>query len=726
MSTFVFLYFKLKEEQTRSQSLGSQAVNGAFWTYLQQFGTLGIQFIVTTILARLLEPAEFGLIGMITVFVQISHMLVQGGMTQSLIRTKSITNDDLSTVFYFNLGISTLLYGVLYICAPYIAAFYKQGVLVDILRVYSLVFVINSFGIVQITMLTKALNFKRQTWVTVVSLVSGATVGISLAYLGFGVWSLVYSQVVTASVATILYWITSSWKPSLLFNSEKFKYHFNFGYKLTLSGLLNTVFQNIYLIIIGRAFNATQLGYYTQAVKLRNLPVNSFSNSLQKVTFPLFSKCKDDIELKALFRKISITVIYIIAPILFFIAALSHELIEFLFTSKWLPAAPYLSLLCFAGILQPIHAFNLNILLVRGRSDLFFKLALLKKSLVVLILLISVKYGIIGLIIGQILNSLIALPINAYYINKYLKYSFWDQVLDLLPSILLSGGIAFSVFYFKNNVFSFELDLINLLIFGIGALLLYIIFSRVFQLIGFKNIKDIVYTKIKGLNNRFLDKLSKRFSQNKIKKRNKSKLFVIGFNKTGTTTIHKALKEFDIIVGDQRKAELLMKDIISENYSGLIDYCQTAEAFQDVPFSKPEIFKILDKEFQNSKFILTVRDNSDQWYNSISKFQTKLKGQEGNLPTLDDYKRADYVYKGWSYMVHTWTYGFDLFNKEKYIFIYEEHNKDVIDYFRNRPNDLLVINVADANSYNDLCRFINQKPLRDTFAWENKTSEIDK
>lgn len=209
-------------------------------------------------------------------------------------------------------------------------------------------------------------------------------------------------------------------------------------------------------------------------------------------------------------------------------------------------------------------------------------------------------------------------------------------------------------------------------------------------------------------------------------KRMKSKIFVIGFNKTGTTSVYQAMKEFDVIVGNQRKAELLVSDCIEENYSSLFAYCKSAEAFQDIPFSKPGIFKLLDEKFPNSKFILTVRDSPEQWFNSICRFHTKLFSQKDDLPTLDDLQNAEYVHKGWTYLSHTWTYGERLYDFDHYTKIYSNHLEEVKNYFAKRESDLLVINVAEPESYKKLCAFIEQKPLRDTFEWKNKTEEIRK
>lgn len=239
-------------------------------------------------------------------------------------------------------------------------------------------------------------------------------------------------------------------------------------------------------------------------------------------------------------------------------------------------------------------------------------------------------------------------------------------------------------------------------------------------------------SRMLGINN-FIDKLYAKKEKHLLKKkilknrkevavRKKPKIFVIGFNKTGTTSVHHALLEFDIIVGHQRHAERLMTDVFVEKYDRLYDYCLTAEAFQDVPFSKPDIFKLLDKQFPNSKFILTVRDSDKQWFNSISKFHAKLWGKDGNVPTAEELKQADYVYKGYPYDNMTFTFGNeDYYNEARYTQIYNNHNNDVLDYFKNRPDDLLVINVSEKESYIRFCNFIGETPLRDTFEWKNKT-----
>jgi len=455
-----------------------KAARGAFWNYIQQFGTLAIQFVVAIILARLLEPAEFGLIGMLTIFIQIANILIQGGLTQSLIRSKSIDDSDLSTVFYFNLAASSLMYLVIYILAPWVAIFYDQAILVPLLRVLALTFVINSFSVVQITILTKELNFKKQSIITLIAVILSASFAIYTAQHGWGVWSLVLQQVMASIFLGILFWVSSQWRPSLFFSKEKFKEHFNFGYRLTISGLLNVIFNNLYLIVIGKVFAPAALGYYTQAHKLRDLPLNTISSTLNKITFPYFSKLENDVELKERLRQVIRITLFISSPILILLAMLAPEFLQVLLSSKWLPAAPYLSLLCLAGLLYPINAFMLNILLVKGKSEKFLKLEVIKKVLIAFSILLTFKHGIIALIIGKIVLMLIVTPLNGYYLHALIDYNFKEQLSDLIAFTIPATALGVILYYIKMH-YSIATDNISILfIFGVLYTFLYLLIVR--------------------------------------------------------------------------------------------------------------------------------------------------------------------------------------------------------------------------------------------------------
>jgi len=361
---------------------------------------------------------------------------------------KDADEDDFSTVFYFNLAGSLFIYAVVFFAAPLIADFYDQGSLVMIIRVYCTTFIINAFSTIQITRLVQKLDFKTELKVTIPSLILGSLSGIILAYKGYGVWSLVWSGVIQSLAASAHIWMLTKWRPLLSFNREKFRYHFRFGVKLTLSGIIDTVFSNAYPIIIGKFFAPAQVGYFNRADTLKQVPVSNISAILHKVTYPLFAAIHDDeIRLKSVYRKIMQLVIFLLAPTLIFMAILGEPLFRFLFTEKWLPAVPYFQIICATGILYPIHAYNLNILNVKGRSDLFLKLEIIKKIVMTIIILISFRFGIFGLLYGSIVSSIIALFINSYYSGKYINYPALEQLKDLLPIIIVAFLAAFSAFH---------------------------------------------------------------------------------------------------------------------------------------------------------------------------------------------------------------------------------------------------------------------------------------
>ncbi|MES2139014.1 MAG: lipopolysaccharide biosynthesis protein [Bacteroidota bacterium] len=433
-------------------SLKKQAFSGLVWSFALQFSSHGVGFIVSIILARLLLPEEFGLIGMISVFIGIGGTLLDAGLTQSLIRSLNPDQEDYSTVFLFNLIGSVIVYFLVFLLAPLIAEFYNQKVLIDIIRVYCLIFIIKAFSAVQSTRLTKQMDFKTQMIVALPSLIISSIVGIAMAYLGYGVWSLVWSAIINALFATIQLWFYSEWTPSFVFNMDKFKIHFRFGYKLTLSGLLDIIFSNIYQIVIGKYFSPVQVGFYTRAETFKQLPISSISGALHNVTYPLFASIQDDNErLKRVYKQIMQMVVFFIAPILIFLAVLAEPTFRFLFTEKWLPSVPYFQIICFTGILYPIHAYNLNILNVKGRSDLFLKLEIIKKVIIAISVIVALQFGVFALLWSQIVISVVAFYINTHFTGKILNYNSWEQTKDIFPIIMIAiiaGCLVFGLDYF--------------------------------------------------------------------------------------------------------------------------------------------------------------------------------------------------------------------------------------------------------------------------------------
>jgi O-antigen/teichoic acid export membrane protein len=420
--------------------LKEKTVSGLIWAFIQQFGVQGIGFVITIILARLLTPAEFGLIAMLSVFIAIGNSLLEGGLSSSIIRTEDLEERDYSTVFFFNLAGSVVIYTMVYLAAPFIADFYRQAPLTLVLRIYALDFILNAFFGIQNAKLTRDMNFKLQMTIQIPAVLIGGLVGIVLALNGYGVWSLVWMHLFQSLISTVMHWVFSDWLPIMAFDRACFKRHFHFGYKMTLTGLLDILYRNIYILIIGKYYSATQLGFYSRADSLSQLPVSNLSAIVNKVTYPMFAKItQDDDKLKMVYQKIMKQVVFWNAPVLVFLAITAEPLFRCMLTSKWLPAVPYFQILCFAGIMYPLHAYNLNILKVKGRSDLILKLELLKKGICVISILAVIPFGIYGLLYFQLLFNFVGYAINSLYSGKLINYPMAEQIRDLLPLI----GVAF-------------------------------------------------------------------------------------------------------------------------------------------------------------------------------------------------------------------------------------------------------------------------------------------
>lgn len=352
--------------------LKKQAVRGAFWVFVEQFSSQLVVFAVNLILARLLLPEDFGTIALFNIVMNVAIVLINGGLSSSLIRAQNVDNRDLSTVFWFNIVVSFFIYCLIFISTPWISNFYNKPILTTLIRVYAIILIIDSFVTVQVVHFEKELDFKTSFKVKLPSILIGGIAGILFAWYGFGVWSLVYSAIVKNVISTFQYWFYSKWRPSFIFDKIKFRYHFAFGVRMTLSALLSVVFDNLYSIVIGKKFSSAQLGYYDRADALKQLPVNNIAATLSRVSYPLFAKIShDDQRLRNSYQEMLKLVIFAMAPIIAIMIIEATPLIRFLLTEKWLPAAPYFQILSLSGLLYPIHAYNLNILQVKGRSDLF-------------------------------------------------------------------------------------------------------------------------------------------------------------------------------------------------------------------------------------------------------------------------------------------------------------------------------------------------------------------
>lgn len=475
------------------ESLRKSGRTGMLWSFLIQGGTQTINFIVTVVLARLLLPEQFGLIGMITIFVAISRALLDGGFVSSLVRARNVDDVDYSTVFFVNLISSVILYGLLFVSAPYIAEFYQEDILIYLLRVLGLVLIINGLSLVQSTKLTKALQFKTLFQLQLPSLIISAIVSIWMAYNDYGVWSLVAKDICYALLSSIQLWWYGKWIPSFVFDKEKFKYHFNFGYKLSLTQIINTSFANLYNVVIGKYFSAAQLGYFTRARSLEQLPTSFFYNAFSRVFYPLLAKVNDDDEqLKRVYSQLMKVVVFIVTPILIYLGIVAEPFFRWLLTEKWLPAVPYFQLLLISGIFFPIHQYNLNICKLKGRSDMVLKLSMLQNFLLLIGAFSAIWFGIYGLLYSLILVNILITFINSFYSGKLIDYGIRNQMKDISPILLLNVLLGLIIYYSQVTWLASWSDIWNLLVSAIIFFVLYLWTAFVLKMKVLKNLMSYI------------------------------------------------------------------------------------------------------------------------------------------------------------------------------------------------------------------------------------------
>lgn len=454
------------------QSLKDKTVKGTIWSGIDNVAQFGVTFIVSIVLARLLSPDDYGLIGIIAIFTAVCQTLIYAGFSNALIRKKDATNDDYNTVFIFNLGMSLLLYVVIFVCSPFIANFFNREELIDLTRVSSLGMIIGALAIVQQTRLTKRIDFKSQTKITIVASILSGIIGIALAYLGFGVWALVAQQLSSQTIRTILLWYVNKWFPQIRFSYTSFQELFGFGWKLMLSGLIDTIWKELYQVVVGKFYSPATLGQYTRAKQFSTLFSSNLTSVIQRVTYPVLSNIQDDkVRMVPAYRRIIKTTMFVTAICMFTLGAVSEPLLYCLIGPKWHEATIYLPLICIAGSLYPLHAINLNMLQVQGRSDLFLGLEVVKKIIGIAPLAVCIIYGILPMLYVNLLVGFISFLLNSYYSGKFLGYSSWMQIKDITPSYAIAIVIACSVFFFKYLPVSYWIILPLQIVIGIAAFL---------------------------------------------------------------------------------------------------------------------------------------------------------------------------------------------------------------------------------------------------------------
>lgn len=439
------------------ESLKKQTKRGVVWSAVQRFSTQGIQFVTTIIMAHMLTPADYGVVGMLDIFIAILSVFVDSGFINALTRKNDRTHEDICTVFFFNIGVSFIAYCILFLIAPLVASFYSIPVLCNILRLLGLIVIIDSFAAVQMTLMTIELNFKIQTKVAIISLLVSGTIGIILAYYDFTYWALVIQALIYGIISTSLYWYYSTWRPSLIFSKKSFNEMFSFGSKILITSLINTTYGNLYSLVIGKVFSASTLGNYSRAISYANFPSSNITSILQRVTYPVLCKIQnDEILLSEAYRKLIRTSAFIIFPLMTGLSALAHPFIIIILGVKWSFCATMLQIICFSLMWYPIHALNINLLLVKGRSDLLLRLEIIKKIIGIIILCISVPWGIIVLCYASIISSVFCLIINTYYTGKLIQLGFFRQIADINTTLIISmamWGIILIINSFISNIY---------------------------------------------------------------------------------------------------------------------------------------------------------------------------------------------------------------------------------------------------------------------------------
>ena len=431
-------------------SLKDKTVKGVGWSAVDNISQYAVGFLVSVVLARLLSPDDYGLLGIVAIFTAVCNAIVNGGFVDALIRKKDATEEDYNTVFIVNLLVSVFLYFVIYACSPIIADFFGRSELIPITRIASLSMVIGALAIVQQTRLKKILDFKTQTKITFIASIVSGIIGITMALLDFGVWSLVAQGVSSQLFKTLFLWIYNKWIPKIFFSIDSFKELFGFGWKIMIVGLLESVWQELNQVIIGKFYSPAALGQYTRAKSFSDLFSSNLTGVIQRVTFPVLSSIQDDIpRMRMAYRRIIKTTVFFTAVLMFFLGAISEPLIDFLIGSKWHEAATYLSILCITRSLYPLHAININMLEIQGRSGLFLCIEVIKKILLLIPLYVGYAFGIVSMLWITLLISIICFLMTSFFSGKLIGYSTWMQIKDIRNSYLIACIVALSVDFFK-------------------------------------------------------------------------------------------------------------------------------------------------------------------------------------------------------------------------------------------------------------------------------------
>ena len=432
------------------ESLKKKTIKGVGWSAIDAFSGKGVTFLVGIVLARLLSPAEYGLIGICVIVNSILDGFVDSGFGSSLIRKKDVSNDDYNTMFITNFVISIIIYGALYWCTPYIADFFGQAQLSSLIRVTGLVLLINGLSMVQATMLSKSLNFKAKTKASLASAILSGLLGIFLAYYGYGVWALVFQMVSKSFFNSLCLWCINKWIPSLRYSFESLRYMWGFGWKILLSGLLDRIWLEAYQTVVGKFYSPSSLGQYTRSKEFASIFSQNLNVIVMRVSYPVLANVQDNQErMVGIYRKIIKQTMFVTSICMISLAAVSEPLIYTLIGEKWHVASTFLPLICISMSLYPLHAINLNMLKVMGRSDLFLIYEILKKIIAVIPIALGIFVGIYWMLVGTIFCGILSFFINSWYTGKKLNYSSFMQIKDISTSYVIACIVAITIYFFK-------------------------------------------------------------------------------------------------------------------------------------------------------------------------------------------------------------------------------------------------------------------------------------
>ncbi|MBQ6769844.1 MAG: lipopolysaccharide biosynthesis protein [Bacteroidales bacterium] len=435
-----------------------KAVKGMAWSAVQRYSTMLIQFVSGIILARLLTPYDYGCIGMLMIFMVLAESMIDGGFGSALIQKKNPTQTDYSTIFFWNMGLSVVLYAVLFLSAPAIARFYGIPLLSNVLRVQGLVLFVYAFNIVQRNQLQKKLNFKVLSIVTILTSITALTVTVVMAYKGFGVWALVAQNILTALIPALVFWFYVKWRPQWVFSWQSFRELFGFGFYMFLTQLLNQFGQQIQGLLIGRFYNASTMGYYSKANSTERLASTSISKVMSQVTYPLYAEAQDDkAMLGNMIKKITMTLSYVTFPLMFILLLCAEPLFTLLYSDRWAASVPYFQVLCIAGLAYSLQSVNYQSVAAIGKSKTMFVWTFIKRAVGILFVIAGLLfYGMKGLLVGMVVNTWFSYFINIWLVSKHIGYRWQSQMLDILP-VFIASLLAAAVSYFAGRLCSLSL-----------------------------------------------------------------------------------------------------------------------------------------------------------------------------------------------------------------------------------------------------------------------------